>query len=106
MNLCVYCLFQILLLVAASLVNNVAVGTRDDASYETVDDICKKCKCSEIKGTVYAMDEEAEERKVTSYFQLDCSLKSFKHLLAGWPEQVGTNHSGERSINQSSLLTI
>ena len=86
-----------MLLVAASLVNNFAVGTRDDASYEAVDEICKKCKCSEINGTVYAIDEETEE--VTSYFQLDCSVKSFKHLLAGWPEQIGTNHSGEQSIN-------
>lgn len=98
---------QIFLLVAASLVNNLAVGSRDEATYEAVDDICSECHCSEINGTAYAAEAQ-ENAEVTSYFQLDCSLKSFKHLLAGWPDQLGTNHSGgflicKFIINQSAF---
>ena len=35
-----------------------------------------------------------ELSSVNSYFQLDCAVKGLKHLLVGWPDEIGSNHSG------------
>lgn len=70
-------------------------GQQTDIPYTPVENICNTCVCL-----------SAQDDKQQTHYVLSCSTKNFKHILAGWPEEFGTNHTGKEIIATFSGNTI
>lgn len=63
----------------------------DHLPYEPAENACERCNCTNINSSL----TEADGNAINNVFQLDCSMKNFKHLLAGWPGDLGEDHQSE-----------
>ena len=70
----------------------------DHLPYEPAEKACERCICSNYNSSL----TEADGSAISNVFQLDCSMKNLKHLLAGWPEDLGVDHQSE--LNDFSVL--
>lgn len=77
--------------------NVLVVRADDDEQYEPSDDICDKCNCTNVEGTL-------EDGESGILFTIDCSMKSYQHLFAKWPEAMGDNHRGKNKLSPTFNL--
>lgn len=91
--------FQTVFLVAALLTFSTVQADDDDQGfYQPADGICSKCNCTTVNGTI----QSGESGRLLT---LDCSMKGYEKLFAGWPEEMGDNHTGNsiRTVEEYSL---
>lgn len=63
----------------------------DHLPYEPAEKACERCNCTNINSSL----TETDGNVINNVYQLDCSMKSFKQLLAGWPENLGEDHQSK-----------
>ncbi|KAI8044599.1 insulin-like growth factor-binding protein complex acid labile subunit [Drosophila gunungcola] len=71
-----------LILLLAGTVLLLATGVRgqhEDIPYQPVTNICQTCLCL-----------SSQDSGHRTHFDLDCSVRSFEHILARWPEEFGS----------------
>lgn len=73
------------------MVLSVRASEGDQLAYEPAENACERCNCTSVNSSL----TEADGNVVSNVFQLDCSMKNMKHLLAGWPEGLGEDHQSE-----------
>lgn len=83
--------FQISFLLVLFVVLRVRASNGDHLPYEPAENACERCNCTNIKSSL----SEADGNAIKNVFQLDCSMKNFKHLLAGWPGDLEGDHQSE-----------
>ncbi|CRK88204.1 CLUMA_CG001985, isoform A [Clunio marinus] len=91
--------FVLLLIVVLTFVTVKASNYDDEMTYEPSDDICNKCNCTNVNGTL-------EDGESGTLFTLDCSMKDYERIFAKWPEEMGDNHTGIELIYILSLSKI
>ncbi|KAL7729915.1 hypothetical protein ACLKA6_009228 [Drosophila palustris] len=79
--------FLLLLLIATTLLLSVARGQREEIPYQAVADICKTCLCL-----------SSQDSNNGVHRTLNCAMKNFEHILARWPPEFGTQHTGTEIV--------
>jgi hypothetical protein len=69
-----------------SLEKVVVTAESDDNKYESGDEICEKCNCTDPN----AEDENKE------IFTIDCSLKTLENIFSEWPKDLSDSYKGKK----------
>ena len=77
------------MLIALSTFTQIARASNEneESQYEPADEMCTKCNCTNVEGTL----EDGRKGKLLTF---DCSMRNFKHIFANWPEEVSDNGTG------------
>ncbi|XP_034113508.2 leucine-rich repeat transmembrane neuronal protein 4 [Drosophila albomicans] len=77
----------LLLLNATALLLSTVSGQYENIPYQSVTDICTTCVCISTKD---------DNNRV--HYTLNCAMKNFEHILARWPTDFGTQHTGTEIV--------
>ncbi|KAH8358891.1 hypothetical protein KR093_003205, partial [Drosophila rubida] len=75
------------LLNATALLLAAVSAQYENIPYQSVTDICKTCPC--------LISQDGNNRV---HRTLNCAMKNFEHILARWPVEFGTQHSGTEIV--------
>ncbi|ALC46603.1 CG7702 [Drosophila busckii] len=78
----------LLLLNAAALLLNYASAQHEDIPYQPVTQICQTCVCLSVQDSNHRLHQT-----------LNCATKNFEHILARWPSEFGTQHTGMEIVS-------
>ncbi|KAH8310229.1 hypothetical protein KR044_000125, partial [Drosophila immigrans] len=75
------------LLNATALLLSAVSAQYENVPYQSVTDICKTCLC---------LSSQDDSNRV--HRTLNCAMKGFEHILARWPVEFGTQHTGTEIV--------
>lgn len=71
------------LVTAITLQLSLVCGQRDEIPYQRVENICQTCLCL-----------NTQDSDGVVHNTLNCAMQNFQHILARWPAEFGTQHTG------------
>lgn len=69
-----------------SLEKVVVKAESDDNKYESGNEICEKCNCTDP-------NTEDENKEI---FTIDCSIKSLENIFSEWPNDLSETYKGKQ----------
>lgn len=88
----------VVLLLLLSL--SCAYATDDNEElYEPAEEICDKCNCTSVN----EKDTTLDDGESGTLFTIDCSMKTFEHIFAKWPESMGDTDKHNGLLNFSFI---